>query len=275
MLIAENLSLSYQNKAIISNISISLQPGKISCLIGPNGCGKSTLLRALAGLMKPQSGWVKLDDINLSDWPRRNLARRLALLPQNPSAPDGISVEQLVMHGRYPHQGVFRSYCKTDYDVVDWALLMTDMASLRQRTFNTLSGGERQRGWIALALAQQSPLLILDEPTTYLDIGHQIDILGLLSQLNREHGITIIMVLHDINQACQYADRILVMNEGSIVADDTPLKVVSEQLLARIFGVQTEIIIRQEGERSYPFSLPLQSTRLQPAVMSGINNDGY
>ena len=258
ILTTHNLTLCYQDNAVVCDTSIAFEQGKISCLIGPNGCGKSTVLRGLAGLMNPQSGQVRLDNRCLQQWPRKALARRLALLPQNPSAPDGISVQQLVNHGRYPHQGVLGPNNQADIDAVEWALQITAMSTLRHRLFNTLSGGERQRGWIALALAQQSDILLLDEPTTYLDMGHQLDILSLLANLNQTHQITIVMVLHDINQASQYADRILAMRGGRIIADGSPRDVISEQLINTLFGVQTELMMRSDGDRCYPYSLPLR-----------------
>lgn len=257
MLKTHKLNLAYQGKHVVFDTSINFEAGKITCLIGPNGCGKSTLLRALAGLMPPHSGETRLSDRQLTAWPRKALARRLALLPQNPSAPDGISVQQLVSYGRYPHQGLLGHSSQADRDAIEWALTITAMSEFRHRAFSTLSGGERQRGWIALALAQQSDILLLDEPTTYLDIGHQMDVLHLLTMLNRKHHISIIMVLHDINQASQYADRILAMQAGRIIADGKPLEVISTQLLQALFGVGSELIMRKEGEHTYPYCFPL------------------
>lgn len=257
-LIARDLTLGYQQQTIVSATSITLNIGEMTCLVGPNGCGKSTLLRALSGLLSPMTGEVTLDDKPLAAWSRKALARRLAFLPQNPVAPDDISVYQLVSHGRYAYQGLFGLTQPSDVEAVNWALEMTEMNGLRHRVFNTLSGGEKQRGWIALALAQQADLLLLDEPTTYLDIGHQLDILELLATLNQEHRITVVMVLHDINQASQYTDRLLVMRAGCIIADNTPQSVISASLVKQVFGIDIELITRQEGERAYPYSLPLR-----------------
>ncbi|AFJ01566.1 The iron-vibriobactin/enterobactin uptake porter [Methylophaga frappieri] len=259
MLETRHLSLSYQDKVVIPSTSLQFESSKIHCLIGPNGCGKSTLLRGLAGLLMPLAGNVLLDNRDIGRWRRKALAQRLALLPQNPIAPEGISVKQLVSHGRFPYQGLFRQNSQEDIDAVDWALDATAMAPLQHRLFQTLSGGERQRAWIALALAQQSDILLLDEPTTYLDIGHQLEVLNLLEKLNQHHQITIIMVLHDINQASQYADRILAMRAGQIVADNPPLDLMHSALIQTVFGVNVEFITRQHGDKTYRHSLPLPS----------------
>lgn len=256
---AHKLTLGYRNHTVVPAVSLALEAGTITCLTGPNGCGKSTLLRALSGLLVPLAGEVTLDNKNLRQWPGKVLARRLALLPQSPSAPENMSVQQLVSHGRYPYQGLFGQNSQADINAVEWALEITGMSALRHRAFETLSGGERQRGWIALALAQQSDILLLDEPTTYLDMGHQLEILDLLATLNRDYQLTLVMVLHDINQACQYSDRILAMQEGCIIADGAPLEVMSESLLQTLFGVKTELIIRYEGEKAYPYTLPVCS----------------
>lgn len=256
------LKLAYREKLIITNTSLSFKRGEISCLIGPNGCGKSTLLQALGGLLLPQSGTVTLDNKPLKAWPRKALARRLTLLPQAPVAPDSLSVQQLVSHGRYPYQGLFGKTSQADIEAVELALQLTNMSALRYREFNTLSGGERQRGWIALALAQQSDILLLDEPTTYLDIGSQLEVLELLAKLHKQHQLTLVMVLHDINQASQYADRILAMQDGHIIADGKPLEVISETLLETLFGVSMERIIRKQDKKPYPYCLPLGSAAI-------------
>jgi ABC-type cobalamin/Fe3+-siderophores transport system ATPase subunit len=258
-LIADKLTLAYQGNIIIESTSLTIQKGKITCLIGPNGCGKSTLLRALSGIHKPIKGQVSLDSQNLIQWPAKKLAQRLALLPQHPVSPESISVQQLVSHGRYPHQGLFCYNSQQDLEAVEWALEMTQMTTLRNRQFNTLSGGERQRGWIALALVQQSDILLLDEPTTYLDIGHQMEVLDLLANLNQQHQLTLVMVLHDVNQASQYAHRLLAMKQGKLIADGAPRDVISASLLHQLFDIDTEVIYRQDNDRTYPFSIPIRT----------------
>jgi len=265
---AENLVLSYSSgqsassttseaSPVVPEVSLTLQEGEITCLIGPNGCGKSTLLKALAGLLPPASGQVFLDNRPLPHWSRKAMARRMTLLPQNPVAPDDLSVYQLVCHGRFAWQGLFGRMTQKDLDAVEQALHLTGMDQLRHRSFNTLSGGERQRGWIALALAQQADILLLDEPTTYLDIGHQLEVLELLAQLNREHQRTIVMVLHDINQASQYSDRILAMQQGRIIADDSPVNAITPEMMQQVFGIQVELMMRQQGDKTWPYGLPV------------------
>lgn len=260
---AHKLKLGYQNTTVIDALSLSINSGQITSLIGPNGCGKSTFLKALSGILQPQSGSVTLDNKALSDWASKKLARRLSLMPQHPVAPENISVQQLVSHGRYPHQGLFDSASVEDREAIEWAMQMTGISALRHRDFNSLSGGERQRGWLAMALAQQSDFLLLDEPTTFLDIGHQMEILDLLFALNQQHKLTIIMVLHDINQASQYSHRVLAMREGNIIADGDPVAVLSPQLLRSLFAIECEVTLRQECSRHYPYCIPLKTIKNQ------------
>ncbi len=257
---AKNVNLGYKDSIVVSNASITLRENEITCLIGPNGCGKSTLLRGLSGIIPPHSGVITLDNKDLTLWQRKALARRVAVLPQNPTAPDDISLFQLVSHGRYPYQGFFGRASKADFQAIEWALEVTRIAPLSHRVFNTLSGGERQLGWIALALAQQSDILVLDEQTTFLDMGHQYEVMDLLARLNQEHQLTILMVLHDINQASQYSHRILAMSEGKIIADGSPSNVISKPLISKMFGIQTEIIGRHQAGKPYPYCLPQNST---------------
>lgn len=258
-LAAQSLTLGYQNETIIESTSLTIIKGQITSLIGPNGCGKSTLLKALGGILKPFQGQVTLDDKCISQWPLKQLAQNLALLPQHPVAPENISVQQLISHGRYPYQGLFGQNSQQDLQVIEWALEATQMTAFRHREFNTLSGGERQRGWIALALAQQPDILLLDEPTTYLDIGHQMEILELLTELNQQHKLTIVMVLHDINQASQYSHRLMAMQQGKLIEDGAPQKVLSAELIKELFNIESEIIYRQQNGQTYPFSLPMRT----------------
>lgn len=260
MLSANNLSIRYQQQLVIAPTSLSIQRGEMVSLIGPNGSGKSTLLRALAGIEPLASGSIQLDQRSLKHWPRKQLARQLALLPQSPQAPDGMSVRQLVSHGRYPHQPLLGSNSATDEQAINWALHSTHLTALQHRAISSLSGGERQRAWIALALAQQPAFLLLDEPTTYLDIGHQLEVLQLLQQLNQQQGICIVMVLHDVNQASQFTDRILALQQGRIISDGSPSSTLSAALLRRLYGVETDIILRTMHNKVFPFSIPLHSS---------------
>jgi iron complex transport system ATP-binding protein len=261
MLSADRLRLGYGNHVVVKDISVSIEYGTMNCIIGPNGCGKSTLLRGLSGLLAPLQGAITLDDKPLNAWPARQRAQRLAVLLQNPIAPDGISVEQLVQHGRYPHQGIFQRPRAEDHEAVEWALAITGMHRYRRRPFHALSGGERQRGWIALALAQQADVLLVDEPTTFLDIGRQLEIMDLLRQLNRDHGTTVVMVLHDINQASRYADRLLAMQSGALIADGAPVEVIHPELLMQLFDLETERVMRDEDGRAYPYCMPVRAQR--------------
>ena len=215
---ASHLKLGYDNKIIADDLSVAIPDGAFTVIVGPNACGKSTLLRALCRLLKPSAGEVMLDGKNISNFATKALARELGLLPQTSIAPDSITVADLVSRGRYPHQSLLKQWTQADKQAVEAAMAATNVSQLADRSVDELSGGQRQRVWVAMALAQQTPLLLLDEPTTYLDIAHQIELLDLFRQLNRERGQTLIAVLHDLNHACRYADHIIAMRDGKIVA---------------------------------------------------------
>jgi iron complex transport system ATP-binding protein len=212
-------------------------------IVGANACGKSTLLRGLARLLKPAAGTVTLDGKDIHTRPAREVARTLGLLPQHPSAPDGITVRDLVGRGRYPHQGFFRSRSAGDHDpAVQRALSATETRELADRNVDELSGGQRQRVWIAMALAQETEVLLLDEPTTYLDLAHQVEVLDLITDLNRRRGTTVAIVLHDLNLAARYADHIIAMKSGRIVAEGTARAVVTEELVRKVFGLESRVV---------------------------------
>lgn len=238
---ADALTLRYEQRTISSNLSLSIPDGAFTVIVGPNACGKSTLLRALARLLAPAAGQVLLDQRPIGEFPAREVARQLGLLPQSASAPDGITVADLVARGRYPHQSFLRQWSKTDEQAVQQAMAATGVAELAERPLNELSGGQRQRVWIAMVLAQQTPILLLDEPTTYLDIAHQIELLDLLADLNRQ-GRTVVAVLHDLNQACRYATHLVAMKDGAIVASGTPAQIFTEALVEQVFGLASMII---------------------------------
>ena len=254
---AQHLVLGYGDQAIVEVDRLEINLGEITTIVGPNGCGKSTLLKGLSGLMTAKSGDVWLDDQPLQEWSSKARARRLAVLSQNPVAPDDISVRQLVEHGRYPHQTLLSNRSQQDEDAVNWALQITGMEAFANRSFNTLSGGEKQRGWIALALAQQADILLVDEPTTFLDIGRQLEIMALLTRLNQEFGTTIVMVLHDMNQASRFSQRIIAMQQGQTLADGTPSEVINSVLLERLFRIRAEVIPREDDGVRYPYCLPI------------------
>lgn len=242
-LAAESLTVGYGERLVIPELSLQIRKGGITALVGPNGSGKSTLLKALARLIAPKAGVVYLDGRAIMNLPSREVARQLAILPQGPSAPEELTVGELIEQGRYPHAGPLPMLREQDHHAISEALAQTNMTELRHHRLDSLSGGERQRAWIALVLAQATPILLLDEPTTFLDVGHQLEVLTLIQRLNRTQGKTIVLVLHDLNQAARYAERILVLSVGGhVVADGPPREVLTPRLLTEVFRVQAHII---------------------------------
>lgn len=241
-LAAENLSSGYGDHRIVDSVHHEFAAGRITSIIGPNGCGKSTLLRTLARLIKPSGGAVKLAGRPLSDFGSKELARRVAMLPQTPTAPEGISVFDLVGRGRTPHQGLFGRWSSEDFEATARALEDTKIADLADRPVDELSGGQRQRVWIAMALAQQTDVLLLDEPTTYLDLKHQLEVLDLLTDLNRQRGTTIIMVLHDLNLAARYSDELVAMRSGMIKRAGSSHDVITDTTLRDVFDLEASIV---------------------------------
>ncbi|MDR2606029.1 MAG: ABC transporter ATP-binding protein [Oscillospiraceae bacterium] len=239
---AENIIAGYGGEAVVSGIDISVPSSKISVMLGANACGKSTLLKTMSRILKPDSGSVTLDGVNIERIPSKKLARRLGLLPQSPIAPEGIAVSDLVGRGRFPHQKLWGGFSKADYEAVSEALDVMGISDLCNRNVDELSGGQRQRVWIAMALAQQTDILLLDEPTTFLDIAHQVEILDLLTDLNRSRGTTIVMVLHDINLAARYADHIFAMRGGKLIAEGAPKKVITADLVQQTFDLECTVI---------------------------------
>lgn len=250
----KHLSLAYDGSRIIEQLSTTITPGEITALVGPNGCGKSTLLRGLARLLKPQTGDVLLDGKAIHSLPTKELAKQLGILPQGPTAPEGLTVYELVAQGRYPHQGFFQQWSLEDEQVTQEAIAITNMIAFADRPLDTLSGGQRQRAWIAMTLAQKTPILLLDEPTTYLDIGYQLEVMELIEMLNQERKMTILLVLHDLNQAARYSQRMIVLNEGEVVADGAPEAVLTQRLLAKVFKVQANIVT--DPDSGSPVCLP-------------------
>jgi iron complex transport system ATP-binding protein len=237
-----DLTLGYDDRPVIANLDVTIPDGRITAIVGANACGKSTLLRGLARLLAPRGGAVYLDGKSLADLRALDVAKVLGLLPQTPVAPDGITVADLVSRGRYPHQGWFRRWTDSDHDAVTRALAATGTADLIDRPIRSLSGGQRQRVWVAMALAQDTDLLLLDEPTTYLDINHQVELLRLLRTLNEDSGKTIVVVLHDLNLACRFSDHLIAMSAGRIVAEGDPATVVTAQLVEDVFGLSCLVI---------------------------------
>ncbi|MFC8125823.1 ABC transporter ATP-binding protein [Streptomyces sp. NPDC057302] len=238
---AGGLRLAYGNRLVVDGLDLSVPPGRITAIVGANACGKSTLLRAMARLLAPLDGSIHLDGRALHSLPSRELAQRLGILPQSPVAPEGLTVIDLVNRGRSPHQTWWRQWSKSDEHAVHEALAATGMTDLADRPVDELSGGQRQRAWIAMAVAQGTPVLLLDEPTTYLDLAHQIDVLDLITDLNRRENRTVVMVLHDLNQACRYADHVVAMKAGRIAAEGTPAEVVTADLVRDVFDLKCRI----------------------------------
>lgn len=252
---AEAVTLQYGDRTIVDTLSLELAPGRITSIVGANGCGKSTLLRALARLMRPAAGRVTLDNVPLQDRPSKEIARVLGLLPQSPIAPEGIAVADLVGRGRHPHQRALAPWSPRDYEVVAEALELTGMSEFADRPVDELSGGQRQRVWIAMALAQETEVLLLDEPTTFLDVAHQIEVLDLLTDLNRERGTTVVMVLHDLNLAARYSDVLVAMRGGAVSACGAPAEVLDQQLIRDVFDLECQVM--PDPVSGSPLVLPL------------------
>ncbi|MEV4925182.1 ABC transporter ATP-binding protein [Streptomyces roseoverticillatus] len=253
-LAAHRLSLGYAGRTVVDGVDLAVPAGAVTAVVGPNACGKSTLLRGLARLLAPSAGTVTLDGADIHRMPARALARRLGLLPQQAVAPEGVTVEGLVRLGRYPHQRMLSPWSRADQAAVEEALARTGTDALRDRPVDQLSGGQRQRAWIALALAQDTPLLLLDEPTTFLDLRHQLDVLDLVDELNTEAGRTVVMVLHDLGQAARYADHLVVMCDGSPAAAGPPADVLTAGLVEKVFQVECRVV--PDPETGTPLIVP-------------------
>ena len=238
----KDLSVGYGERTVLDTLNVDIKRGAVTSIVGPNGCGKSTLLRTMSRLLNPTKGEIVLDGKSIHDIPTRKLATQLGLLPQTPIAPDGIVVADLVGRGRTPHQGILGRWSQQDYDIVAEALETTGISDLAERPIDELSGGQRQRVWIAMALAQRTETLLLDEPTTYLDVKHQLDVLDLLTELNRDRGTTIVMVLHDLNLAARYSDELVAVSGGKVFAHGHPREVITKENVKSVFGIDSVII---------------------------------
>jgi iron complex transport system ATP-binding protein len=239
---ARGLRLAYDGRPVIHGLDLEIERGSVTTFVGANGCGKSTLLKAFGRILTPAAGAVHLDGGPIRRMPTKQVARRLAILPQSPIAPPGTSVRDLVLRGRNPHQTWARPWTPADARIADEAIAATGLSEVAHRDVSSLSGGQRQRAWIALVLAQEAETLLLDEPTTYLDLTHQLDVLRLLRRINRERGATIVMVLHDLSLAARYSDRLIVLHEGGVVADGAPADVLTPATLERAFGLHARVV---------------------------------
>ncbi|SDT81605.1 iron complex transport system ATP-binding protein [Streptomyces sp. TLI_053] len=258
-LTAHDLTLSYDRRTVTEGLDVEIPDHSFTVVIGPNACGKSTLLRALARVLRPSRGTVLLDGADLARLPARQVARTLGLLPQSSVAPDGITVADLVARGRHPHQGLLRQWSHEDERITEESMAATGVAELADRPVDELSGGQRQRVWIAMALAQQTPLLLLDEPTTYLDISHQIEVLDLCDRLHRTQGRTLVAVLHDLNQAARYATHLIVMRDGKVVAAGDPTGILTAELVEEVYRLPCRII--PDPETGTPLVVPAAPKR--------------
>ena len=249
----KNLNISYGNLDIVKDLNLDIPKGKITTIIGSNGCGKSTILKTIARIIQPKSGDIFVNNINIKDQSPKELAKAVAVLPQSPQAPSGLTVEELIAYGRFPHQKGFGKMRKEDNDIVTWALQSTGIEEFRDRPIEALSGGQRQRAWIAMALAQQTDILILDEPTTYLDLAHQLEILKLIEELNRKQGTTIVMVIHELNNAARFADHMIGVKKGKVICQGSAEEVMTKENLKELFNIDAEIV--QDPRNNKPVCL--------------------
>lgn len=249
------LTVAYDKKIIVNDLNIMLPMGKITALVGANGSGKSTILKTLARLIAPHQGQVLLDGEVIHSLSTQEVAKKLAILPQNPIAPDGLTVSELVAYGRYPHQKAFSTQTKQDFEIIQWAIEATGLGGFQERPVDELSGGQRQRAWIALALAQKTDVLLLDEPTTFLDMGHQLEVLKLIKKLNKEEQCTIVMVVHDLNHATRFADHIICIKDGCVVSEGNPTEVVTKETLKEVFQIEAAILM--EPTTGVPICIPM------------------
>lgn len=238
----ENLAIAYEDHLVVDDLDMQIPQGKITTIIGPNGCGKSTVLKAVGRILKPKNGMVYLNGDDITHLTTKEVAQKMAILPQSPQAPAGLTVGELVAYGRFPHQRGFGKLKPEDKNIIQWALEVTKLTELETTAVDNLSGGQRQRVWIAMALAQQTELILLDEPTTYLDLAYQLEVLELLYRLNREQGCTIVMVLHDLNLAARFADYMIAIRCGDIIKHGTPEEVMTPEVLKETFHINAEIV---------------------------------
>lgn len=244
-----DLNIGYDEATIVKELNMQIPNGKVTSIIGPNGCGKSTVLKAIGRILKPKQGFVYLNGDEIRSLSTREIAKKMAILPQTPTAPSGLTVSELVAYGRFPHQSGFGKLTPEDKRIIQWAIDVTKLQGFEHREVDTLSGGQRQRVWIAMALAQQTDLILLDEPTTYLDMAHQLEVLQLLQDLNQKQGCTIAMVLHDLNLAARFSDYMIAIRDGSIISHGTPEEVMKPEVLKKVFSIDADIVYEPRSKR--------------------------
>jgi iron complex transport system ATP-binding protein len=252
----DSLNLAYEDKLIVENLNVEIPDGKITALVGANGSGKSTILKSMARILRPKAGAVLLDGKMIHRQSTKKIAQQLAILPQNPEAPPGLTVRELISYGRFPYQKGFGTLRDQDWETIHWAMTVTSLVEFADRPVDSLSGGQRQRAWIAMALAQETDILLLDEPTTFLDMAHQLDVLSLLKKLNKDEGRTIIMVVHDLNHASRYADYMVAISKGEVVKVGSPNEVMNENVLGKVFGINADIIT--DPRTGVPLCIPYE-----------------
>lgn len=243
----KNLAVSYDDVDVIKDMTLTVPKGKVTVVVGSNGCGKSTFLKTVARILRPRAGEIFINGKNLKLQKPKMIAKQVAFLPQSPKCPDTITVRELVAYGRFPYQSAMGGMSRHDRDMVDWAIKETGLTDFAGRMVESLSGGQRQRAWIAMTLAQETDMIMLDEPTTYLDLAHQLEVLQLLHRLNREKQYTIVMVLHELNQACRFADHMIGMKKGSVICQGTPLEAITEESLREIYGIDAVLLRSHKG----------------------------
>ena len=255
----ENLSVAYENNTIIQNMNLSLPKGKINIIIGGNGCGKSTLLKTIARINKPSGGEIFINGKNIKKVKEKEIAKEVAFLPQGPTCPNGLTVRQLVAYGRFPHQKMMGGLTSHDQDIINWAIKETGLSDFADREVDCLSGGQRQRAWIAMTLAQETDIIMLDEPTTYLDLSYQLEVLEILERLNKEKQITVVIVLHEINNAFRFADYIVGLKAGQIICEGKPMDVITKETLKTIYGIEADLKKSETGD--YPICIEYELSR--------------
>lgn len=238
----ENLASGYEQVSVFEGLNLTIEEGKVTTIIGPNGCGKSTLLKTIGRILKKQQGTVYLQEQNMQNLSTKDIAKKLAILSQTPIAPGQLKVEELIAYGRYPHRNNVNRLTNKDEEMIEWALTVTNTMEYRNRELAQLSGGQRQRVWLAMALAQETNILLLDEPTTYLDMAHQLEVLDIVKSLNEHHSCTVVMVLHDINHAARYSDHLIAMRKGTIMQTGTPQEILSAEVMRKVFNIDARIM---------------------------------
>jgi iron complex transport system ATP-binding protein len=266
---AEKIEVGYSDRIIIEQLDIEIPIGKTTTIIGPNGCGKSTFLKALGRILDIKKGTILLEGKDIHKMGTKEIARQMAILPQSPIAPDGVTVEELVSYGRFPYQKGLGKLKMEDKKIIDWAIEATNLSGLKEAEVDNLSGGQRQRVWIAMALAQETDIILLDEPTTYLDMAYQLEVLELLDQLNKQYGCTIIMVLHDLNLAARFADHMVAFCDGEVVKAGNPNEVMTNQILRQVYQIDANVVIDPSCNRPICLSYELLKTKNKEKVKRG------